>query len=150
MNANEGPGSGTGAGPAMGPGREDAGGRGDRSEKPVERLVALAHALLREHRDEPERAKDHVAGVRARVEAIARAGEAASKPRAAAVVADLRSALAAAGLGALAPAGASIVAIEAGLRRLHGIVSALAVTSAGKRPPSPPPARRGTPPSTTR
>jgi hypothetical protein len=101
---------------------------------PPERLVALAHALLRDRPQDPERTIGDLAAIRAECDRFARHVEARPE-REAAVAADLRRALAKAGLGAVAPAGASIAAIQASLRRLHGIVSALVVTRFGKRPP---------------
>lgn len=101
----------------------------------AEALLALASRVLDARPDVPaERALAELGGIRGEVERIAaRAGPSAA--------ADVRRALAAAGLGALAPEGAPLSVVRAALERLEAQATALAIARAPRAPRGEPDSR---------
>lgn len=103
----------------------------------AERLAALATKLLAERPGRPEHAIGDLAAVRSEIDRIAAAREAAGGE--AKLLPEVRRALGGAGLGDVAPEGAPLAAIQAGLARLHGLLAALAATGRKKRRSKPRP-----------
>jgi hypothetical protein len=103
-------------------------------EAGAEVLTRLAQALVARYPDDPGRAVDDVAAVRSEVERMVQAGA----PVAGGVdgLASLREALDAAGLRGLVSVGASLQALRAALRRLHGLVAAAVTLRVRRRPPA--------------
>jgi hypothetical protein len=94
----------------------------------AERLAALARALAARG----DGVLADLAAIRAEVDRIARLREAGNPESA--LLAPLRQALGAAGLAEVVPEAAPLAAIQAAIARLHGLVAALVVTRARRRP----------------